>query len=45
MLDDDEVPTTPEDALKAAQIAIALTHSFRNGVPVLFGDDGEPILA
>lgn len=45
VLDDKPVPTTPEDALQAAQIAIALTHSFRTGVPVVFGDDGEPILA
>jgi len=44
VLDNKPVPTTPEDALQAAQIAIALTHSFRTGKPVLFGDDGEPIL-
>lgn len=45
VLEDKAVPTPAEDALKAAQIAIALTHSFRTGVPVVFGDDGEPILA
>lgn len=44
VLDDKTVPTTPDDALQAAQIAVALTHSFRNSKPVFFGDDGEPIL-
>ncbi|BEI82672.1 hypothetical protein CcaverHIS002_0305400 [Cutaneotrichosporon cavernicola] len=44
VLDDDKVPTPPEDALKAAQIAVALTHSFRTGVPVDFDEEGEPIL-
>ncbi|GMK56596.1 hypothetical protein CspeluHIS016_0304360 [Cutaneotrichosporon spelunceum] len=44
VLEDERVPTPPEDALKAAQIAIALTHSFRTGVPVDFDNEGEPIL-
>lgn len=44
VLDDKPVPTTAVDALQAAQIAVALTHSFRQGKPVLFGEDGEPIL-
>jgi hypothetical protein len=39
------VPTPPQDALEAAQIAMALTHSFRTGMPVFFGDDGQPIFA
>ncbi|WWC61261.1 uncharacterized protein I303_103842 [Kwoniella dejecticola CBS 10117] len=44
ILDDTPVPTPPRDGLEAAQIAIALTHSFRTGKPVFFGSDGEPIL-
>jgi myo-inositol 2-dehydrogenase/D-chiro-inositol 1-dehydrogenase len=38
------VLTNPRDALEAAQIAVALTHSFRMAKPVLFGEDGQPIL-
>ncbi|RSH87063.1 hypothetical protein EHS25_003552 [Saitozyma podzolica] len=45
ILDDIAVPTPPQDALEAAQIAMALTHSFRTGMPVFFGDDGQPIFA
>ncbi|KAE8540569.1 hypothetical protein D1P53_003520 [Cryptococcus gattii VGV] len=44
ILDDTPVPTPPQDALEAAQIATALTHSFRTGNPVYFDDNGEPIL-
>lgn len=45
VLEDKKVPTPPEDALKAAQIAMALTHSFRTGLPVEFDEEGEPILS
>lgn len=38
------VPSTAADALKAAQIAQALTASFRSGQPVSFDANGEPIL-
>jgi hypothetical protein len=38
------VPTTPSDGLEAAQIALGLTHSFRAGKPVFFGEDGKPII-
>ena len=34
----------PLDALEASKIAIALQHSFRNGKPVYFDDEGMPIL-
>jgi myo-inositol 2-dehydrogenase/D-chiro-inositol 1-dehydrogenase len=36
------VKTTPDDALQAAIIAKALTHSFRTGLPVEFDEQGEP---
>jgi myo-inositol 2-dehydrogenase/D-chiro-inositol 1-dehydrogenase len=39
------VPTPPRDALEAAQIAVALTHSFRSGKPVFFDDNGQPMLS
>lgn len=38
------VPTTPYDALAAAQIAKGLTAAFRTGQPVEFDANGEPIL-
>ena len=38
------VPSTLQDGLEAAKIAIALTHSFRSGQPVAFDDQGEAIL-
>ncbi|GFZ51344.1 hypothetical protein JCM24511_09104 [Saitozyma sp. JCM 24511] len=41
-LDDKPVKTTPDDALQAAIIAKALTHSFRTGLPVEFDEQGEP---
>ncbi|KAL1405940.1 hypothetical protein Q8F55_007622 [Vanrija albida] len=45
VLDDTPVPTTARDALLAGLIAKALTHSLKTGLPVLFDDDGEPVLA
>jgi hypothetical protein len=36
---------TPEDAFEAAKIAAALQYSFRNGVPVFFDEEGDPIMA
>ncbi|OWZ42886.1 hypothetical protein C343_03914 [Cryptococcus neoformans C23] len=44
ILDDLPPPTSADDAFQAALIAKALTHSFQSGKPVLFGEDGEPIL-
>jgi hypothetical protein len=39
------VPTTVDDAMQAAQIAVALTWSFREGKVVEFDEQsGEPIL-
>ena len=39
------VPVSLDDAVQAAKIADALTHSFRKSVPVLFDDQGEAIYA
>ncbi|OWT39483.1 myo-inositol 2-dehydrogenase [Cryptococcus neoformans Bt1] len=44
VLDDLPIPVTVEDAFQASQIAVALTHSYRTGQPVLFDDHGEPLL-
>ncbi|KAL7418287.1 hypothetical protein Q5752_006743 [Cryptotrichosporon argae] len=43
VLDDTPVPVVPSDGLEAARIAMALTHSFRTGKPVLFDDSGAAI--
>lgn len=37
------VPVSLDDAVQAGKIADALTHAFRTGKQVLFGDDGEAI--
>lgn len=43
VLDDTAVPTTLDDALEAAKIAVGLTLSLRSGQQVLFDDDNFPI--
>ncbi|RSH82098.1 uncharacterized protein EHS24_008302 [Apiotrichum porosum] len=45
VLDGKPMPVTVEDAFQASQIAVALTWSQRHNKPVLFDDDGEPILS
>ncbi|GLA40621.1 hypothetical protein AnigIFM63309_008455 [Aspergillus niger] len=44
VLDGEPLTCAPEDAYEAAKIATALQHSFRNGVPVYFDDNGLPIM-
>ncbi|ODN76345.1 myo-inositol 2-dehydrogenase [Cryptococcus wingfieldii CBS 7118] len=44
VLDNKPLPVNSLDALEAAKIATALTHSFRSGQPVYFSDEGEPLL-
>ncbi|CAI6088276.1 unnamed protein product [Clonostachys chloroleuca] len=44
VLDGKPLTCTPDDAYEAAKIATALQYSFRNGVPVYFDDEGQPIM-
>lgn len=44
ILDDKPLTCAPDDAYEAAKIATALQYSFRNGVPVYFDDNGQPIM-
>ncbi|ODN74230.1 hypothetical protein L202_07675 [Cryptococcus amylolentus CBS 6039] len=44
VLDNKPLPVNSLDALEAAKIATALTHSFKSGQPVYFSDEGEPLL-
>ncbi|OAA59729.1 NAD binding Rossmann fold oxidoreductase [Niveomyces insectorum RCEF 264] len=44
VLDGSPLTCTPEDAYEAAKIVAALRHSYQLGQPVLFDDDGRPIL-
>ncbi|KAL4799018.1 NAD binding Rossmann fold oxidoreductase [Aspergillus venezuelensis] len=44
ILDGAQLTCTPEDAYEAAKIATALQFSFRNGAPVYFDEEGQPIM-
>ncbi|WWC87436.1 uncharacterized protein L201_002325 [Kwoniella dendrophila CBS 6074] len=44
VLDDKPLPVSCADALEAAKIATALSHSFKTSQPVYFDDAGEPLL-
>lgn len=44
VLDDLPLSCNPQDAFEAGKIACALQHSFRIGEPVLFDDNGYPIM-
>lgn len=44
ILNDKPVPSTLDDGLEAAKIAVALTHAFRTNKPVDFDAEGEAIL-
>ncbi|BEI82034.1 hypothetical protein CcaverHIS002_0211940 [Cutaneotrichosporon cavernicola] len=45
VLEDKPLSLNADDAYEAAKIAAALQYSFRNKVPVMFDDDGLPIMA
>lgn len=38
-------PVPPREAFEAAKIATALMYSLHHGQPVLFDDNGEPIMS
>ncbi|WOO78233.1 scyllo-inositol 2-dehydrogenase (NAD(+)) [Vanrija pseudolonga] len=44
VLDDKPLSLLADDALEAGKIATALQYSFRNNVPVLFDEEGNPVL-
>ncbi|KAL4948058.1 hypothetical protein BDW69DRAFT_203814 [Aspergillus filifer] len=44
ILDGASLTCTAEDAYEAAKIATALQFSFRNGVPIYFDEEGQPIM-